>query len=201
MGLAVRLIPDVSDARLNSPDVPVRSNHSGRLTGATGQISGREYNPSDIGLPIRSSNLNQVKVTKTGIDRVKAHTDRFGYAPSNDYMIQRLELIANGKIEATSTDLVYYTHEIKESLRYKKLGFTQGVPNDINQAGELWNNTHTATLEDFRVTDRQLLFPEARSLEAKYEEFLYFKGERRPYFTLDSLTDPSQLISIKWQKI
>jgi hypothetical protein len=104
--------------------------------------------------------------------------------------------------KATNTDLIYYTHELKESLRYKKLGFSDGVPNDSNEAASLWNNTHTATLEDFHVSDKELLFPEARNLEGKYEEFVYFKGgERRPDFSFDALNDPSNLPSIKWNKI
>jgi hypothetical protein len=143
-----------------------------------------------------------VKITTRGINKVRQHTDKFGYAPSNDYMIQRLELILEGKIKATGTDLIYYTHELKESLRYKKLGFSDGVPSDPNVATSVWNNTHTATLEDFRVRDAEVLFPEAKKLQDKYDWFLYGKGEeRRPEFSFDLLNDPSNLSSIKWNKI
>jgi hypothetical protein len=51
-------------------------------------------------------------------------------------------------MEATSADMNFYTHELRESVRYRKLGHPTGDP-----GYDLWNNTHTATLEDYGLTE------------------------------------------------
>jgi hypothetical protein len=103
-------------------------------------------------------------------------------------------------INPTKTDLAYYTHELKESFRYKRLGFPDRQPS--GDAGEtLWNNTHTATLEDFRLGDKDILFPELRSMNGQYNYFLHGVGiEKRPVFTSESIKDPSLLGSLTWKK-
>ena len=64
-------------------------------------------------------------------------------------MIQRLRQIAGGDLEATPQDLNFYTHELRESVRYRNLGFPEGLPVDSDQARNLWLQAHTATLEDY----------------------------------------------------
>lgn len=62
--------------------------------------------------------------------------------------------IVAGKLEPTQSDLNNYTHELRESLRYKKLGYRLGEqPNDPDTAYRLWNNLHTATLEDYGLRE------------------------------------------------
>jgi hypothetical protein len=47
-----------------------------------------------------------------------------------------------------------YTHELRESLRYKKLGYEPGQqPKDPDAAYQLWNNLDTATLEDYGLKE------------------------------------------------
>jgi RHS repeat-associated protein len=79
------------------------SHNSGKITGATGPISGRIYNETQIGIPIKSSSLDKVKINHRGIDTVQHHTNKFNnptspYNPSNDYMVRRLRMIADGEI-------------------------------------------------------------------------------------------------------
>jgi hypothetical protein len=128
-----------------------------------GESSRRPFHPNNIGLPISPRQLlsDKVKITETGIDKVKHHLDRFDFDPQNQAQIQRFRDIASGKIEATQVDLNTYTHELREFLRYKKLGYENGVP-DGNEAHTLWNNTHTATLEDYGLTDNDLYHPSTR---------------------------------------
>ena len=65
-------------------------------------------------------------------------------------MLERLRRIADGKIRATKQDLNFYAHELREFARYRKLGFESGRGADF----ELWNNLHTATLEDYGLREK-----------------------------------------------
>jgi hypothetical protein len=116
-----------------------------------GQYSGRPFDPSNAGGPIRNLSYENVRVTHTGIDIVIKHTERFGPNVRNDFMIQRLRQIADGKIIPEPVDLRYYTHEIREYVRYRRLEWTTGLPTNDDLASNLWNNAHTATLEDYRL--------------------------------------------------
>ena len=52
-------------------------------------------------------------------------------------------------MEATQADKNFYTHELREYVRYRKLGAATGHGDDR----ELWNNAHTATLEDYGLKE------------------------------------------------
>jgi len=137
-------------------------------SGAKGPVSGRDFDPASSGGPIKKLSMSNVKITQTGIEKVKEHVSRFGYDPANDYMIKRLEAIATGSINPTQVDLNYYTHELRERIRYKKLGYTTGVPAAEVAATQLWNNAHTATLEEYAVRDIDLLHPGAIKASDEY---------------------------------
>ncbi|GLW37966.1 hypothetical protein Pcaca04_19020 [Pectobacterium carotovorum subsp. carotovorum] len=105
-----------------------------------------------------------------GVDKVKLHTSRFGESPDNKVMIERLEKILNGELEFTDIDKRFYTHEIREPERYRNLGIKDGTkPENFS---EVWNNTHTATLEDYKVNEKTqpLYTPEAEEAYRKAEE-------------------------------
>lgn len=129
------------------------------IFGARGPISGRPFEPENAGGPIRDLNTDRVKVTDRGIDVVRKHVDRFGQDDANDFMIDRLGKISRGEIPAEQVDLNFYTHELREFVRYRKLGWESGVPKSPNEAYRLWNNTHTATLEDYRLNEKMTLHP------------------------------------------
>ncbi|MBV4366429.1 pyocin [Erwiniaceae bacterium CMYE1] len=85
-------------------------------------------------------------------------------------MVDRLEKILKGQLEATDIDKRFYTHEIRELERYRALG----VPD--NEVGKnIWNNAHTATLEDYKVDEKTqpLYMPEAIEAQNKQEEWEY----------------------------
>jgi hypothetical protein len=102
-----------------------------------------------------------VQISHGGIDRVEQHIDRFGPDDANEAMVKRLRSIANGDMAPTKYDLNYYTHELRESERYTNLGWERGQPEGADAAYELWNNAHTATLEDYGLKDNQLYHPDA----------------------------------------
>ncbi|MCF2149245.1 hypothetical protein IQ276_023015 [Desmonostoc muscorum LEGE 12446] len=136
-----------------------------------GQYSGRPFNPSAAGGEIRELNYQNVRVTHRGVDVVEGHTSRFhdpefpAASRPNQFMIDRLRRIASGEMEATAVDLRYYTHELREYVRYRRLGFRTGVPEGDDARHMLWNDTHTATLEDYGLpADSRLLYhPDAPS--------------------------------------
>jgi len=64
-------------------------------------------------------------------------------------MLKRLDDIALGKLQPTDFDLRYYTHELQEYNRYKALGFENANHAQIPEW--VWDNAHTATLEDFQL--------------------------------------------------
>jgi hypothetical protein len=66
-------------------------------------------------------------------------------------MLDRLKEIASGRLEATVYDRRFYTHELREFVRYRRLGCPTGQPADVDQAYDLWNNAHTATLADYGI--------------------------------------------------
>lgn len=129
--------------------------------GARGPTSGREFDPAQAGGAIRQLNTDGVQIAHDGIDTVEKHISRFGQDDANDFMVNRLRQIADGNLEPTQYDLNYYTHELTEYERYSNLGWEVGQPANPAEAYSLWNNTHTATLEDFGLKDGQLYHPDA----------------------------------------
>lgn len=118
-----------------------------------GQYSGRAFDESKIGLPIEKLNIADVQITSNGINEVVKHLRRFTFDGELDQpeqiMIDRLVGIVQGEIEQTKQDLHFYAHELREFARYKALGFEFGKGNDY----ELWNNLHTATLEEYQLKE------------------------------------------------
>ena len=137
-------------------------------TNATGKYSGRPFNTDKAGGPIQKLNWRTAVIERAGVDKVKLHTGRFGEDAGNKVMIDRLEKILKGELVATDTDKRFYTHEIRELERYRNLGVRDGeLPENES---EVWNNTHTATLEDYQIdTNTQPLYtPEAEIAASKY---------------------------------
>jgi predicted methyltransferase len=120
-----------------------------------GAISGRPFEPSRAGGKILNLSYTKAKITDKGTDIVEAHIRRFNPIGDEEIkMVERLRKIAVGKLVAEPVYLRFYTHEIREYLRYKKLGYPTGQPDDPDAAYELWNNAHTATLEDYGLKER-----------------------------------------------
>lgn len=128
--------------------------------GARGAASGRQFDPELAGGPIENLTTDGVNITHEGIATVEKHISRFDHDPANDVMIGRLKNIAKGQMPPEQVDLNYYTHECREYQRYCNLGWEAGEPDGV--AGyDMWNNAHTATLEDFKLKDGDLFHPDA----------------------------------------
>ncbi|RNT21912.1 klebicin D activity protein [Klebsiella aerogenes] len=139
-------------------------------TNAKGKYSGREFNTDKAGGPVKNLDWSGAVIDSAGLDKVKIHTARFGVSPENAVMIERLEKIIKGEMKPTDTDKRFYTHELRELERYRNLGIKDGeVPKNY---AEVWNNTHTATLEDYKINERTqpLYTPEAEEAYRKAEE-------------------------------
>ncbi len=135
-----------------------------------GRFSGREFNPAQAGGLLRKLSTHGVKITNRGIDSVVQHVSRFGPDAANEYMIKRLRDIVTGKIPVTQVDLNFYTHELREFVRYRHLGWKNKQPDDAEFAYELWNNTHTATLEEYQLSEQldDLYHPKAIQLMGEF---------------------------------
>ncbi len=119
-----------------------------------GAISGRPFNPSKAGGKILNLSYQNVKITDKGVGLVEAHVRRFNPVGEAELrMVERLRGITTQTLLAEPVDLRFYTHELREYLRYKKLGYPTGQPADPDEAYELWNNAHTATLEDYKLKE------------------------------------------------
>jgi len=128
--------------------------------GARGVASGRQFDPELAGGPIENLTTDGVNITHEGIATVEKHISRFDHDPANDVMIGRLKSIVKGEMPPEKVDLNYYTHECREYQRYCNLGWETGELDGV--AGyDMWNNTHTATLEDFKLKDGDLFHPDA----------------------------------------
>lgn len=136
-----------------------------------GKYSGRPYNPDKAGGPVRDLDWQGAVINQAGIDKVKLHTARFGESIDNTMMIDRLEKILSGELDVTDTDRRFYTHEIRELERYRTLGIADGtVPDNGMKAAEVWNNAHTATLEDFKLKSEYTLFYTPEAIKAAEEQ-------------------------------
>lgn len=119
-----------------------------------GTHSGRSFFPERAGGPVRKLDYSKIKLTTRGIDVVDAHIRRFGGGGDMELaMVDRLRRIARGEIEATDFDRAFYSHELRESVRYRKRGWRTGQPADEMVAYDLWNDLHTATLEDYGLRE------------------------------------------------
>lgn len=114
-----------------------------------GKFSNRLFDPENAGGPIENLSWQDAEITVDGIQQIRRHTDRFGEVPENNEMIQRLEQIQRGELAATDADRRFYTHELREYQRYQNLG----IPDGVDPGHEVWNNTHTAALEDYQLID------------------------------------------------
>jgi len=150
---------------------------SSPYAGATtkGKYSGRDFNPEQAGGPILDLDWRTAVITQAGIDAVKLHIARLDQSDANEIMIQRLEKILSGHWEFTDTDLRYYTHEVRELERFRALGLGDDFKPD--RESPLWNNAHTATLEDFKLRDDEsLLYSQDAIAAADKQDEVFFKN-------------------------
>jgi hypothetical protein len=134
-------------------------------TGARGPASGREFDPGAAGGPIQQLDAGKARITSEGVQRTAAHLQRFtGGGPLDapeQAMLDRLTSIMDGDMEPTTYDLNFYTHELDEAARYAQIGF--GPESDVDLGSpamyDVWNDVHTAALEDFGISGADLFYP------------------------------------------
>jgi hypothetical protein len=134
-------------------------------TGARGPASRRDFDPEAAGGPVRHLDAAEARITDEGVQGVKSHLHRFAeggplQAPEQA-MLDRLTSIAAGDMEPTSYDQNFYTHELDEAGRYAQLGFgpESGADLGTSEMYDVWNNVHTAALEDYGISDADLFHP------------------------------------------
>jgi hypothetical protein len=134
-------------------------------TGARGPASGREFDPEAAGGPIQQLEAGKARITSEGVQEATAHLQRFtgggALEGPEQAMLDRLTSIAAGDTKPTSYDLNFYTHELDEAARYAQLGLgpESGVDLGSPTMYEVWNDVHTAALEDYRISGADLFYP------------------------------------------
>ncbi|WP_157740146.1 polymorphic toxin-type HINT domain-containing protein [Micromonospora auratinigra] len=97
---------------------------------------------------------SRAKVQTNGVDAVETHLLRFAdggaLESAEQGMLNRLRSISAGEMEATPHDLRFYTHELRESVLYRKAGYRTGQPESGSY--ELWDQLHTQSLNDYGLT-------------------------------------------------
>lgn len=120
-----------------------------------GTHSGRPFDASKAGGPIEQLDWRTAEVTAEDVALVEDHVRRFNDPPlqRESHMVERLKRIVAGEIQAEAVDLRFFTHERRELQRYIALGYPNGQPEGGEEAYLLWNNAHTATLEDYGLRE------------------------------------------------
>jgi hypothetical protein len=167
-----------SDAYHNVARTPVLVRNAGGLgyptigtaaddvqTGARGPASGREFDPEAAGGPIQQLEAGKARITSEGVQEATAHLQRFtgggALEGPEQAMLDRLTSIAAGDTKPTSYDLNFYTHELDEAARYAQLGLgpESGVDLGSPTMYDVWNDVHTAALEDYGISGADLFYP------------------------------------------
>ena len=134
-------------------------------TGARGPASGREFDPESAGGPIQQLDAGKARITSEGVQEATAHLQRFTGGGALEVperaMLDRLTTIAAGDMKPTSYDLNFYTHELDEAARYAQLGLgpESGVDLGSPTMYDVWNDVHTAALEDYAISGADLFHP------------------------------------------
>jgi hypothetical protein len=116
------------------------------------------------GGPIRNLTIRRVRITERGIVVVERHRARFGPDRANEIMVNRLRTILHDPRTPEDSDLYFYAHELREFVRYRRLGWRQGVPQG-DAATDLWRQAHCATLEEYGLplpSEHVLYHPDAQ---------------------------------------
>ncbi len=116
--------------------------------------------------------LNKIKITSGGLEKVKAHLEKFakdapgGVWEHNKIMIERLQKVIDGDLDVTNTDKLFYSHEVSEALIMDKL-LKDGMPFDEayqkahKEAADLYNANPSGvdfyTPEANKAFDKQLI--------------------------------------------
>jgi hypothetical protein len=157
-GVPVTNESPVSVARLRKveldSDLPTGARGPTRPGEVVGAHSGREFFPDNAGGPVRDLDDSRIRFTDKGVDRVEQHVRRFdGGGEMELAMVERLRKIARGEIPATDFDRAFYSHELRESVRYRRIGWLEGDLTLGDRSYDIWNDLHTATLEDYKLNE------------------------------------------------
>ena len=111
----------------------------------------REYDETRCGGPLRTLSTARLKITANGVRVVRKHVSRFKPdATREELMIERLEGIVVGSVPPTESDRAFYSHELREFVRFRRLGIVGAGTYDE------WNNAHSAALEEYAVDGKAL---------------------------------------------
>lgn len=100
----------------------------------------------------RALNWSRATINEGGVSAVGRHLSRFESGAGETAMLVRLRAISRGELDPTDYDLRFYTHELRESVLYRKAGYPSGQPTSSDAAYDLWDRLHTQALTDYGLT-------------------------------------------------
>lgn len=138
-------------------------------TNARGKYSGREYNTNKAGGPIQNLDWKGASIDRAGVDKVKLHTGRFTESDANKVMIGRLEKILkeNCLPPILTGDFIHMRSGNWSVIAIWVLEMAR-----CQIIKEVWNNTHTATLEDYQLGNSEALLYTQEALDAAEQQEL-----------------------------
>ncbi|WP_458628628.1 DUF6443 domain-containing protein [Winogradskyella sp. PC D3.3] len=113
----------------------------------------------------KAIDINKVKIRNSGVNRIKNYLRNSGdidFDMANEVMIRRLDNITSGRLNATSIDKNFYTHELREM--YLK-----------NFNGLNHNKAHEQSLKDYNIDYKKYFYNQIYTKEAIRTGDAYFK--------------------------
>ncbi|WP_244858248.1 hypothetical protein [Pseudomonas sp. PP3] len=94
-------------------------------------------------------------IDKETMEQLCLHLRRKTRSNPDTIMVGRLERILQGALEMTDTDRRFYVHTLRMVERFRAMGIADDFIPKSNPS--IWNNVHTAALEDLKLSDDETL--------------------------------------------
>lgn len=117
------------------------------MTGGIYRIGREQFVDIDrAGTPVRSLSTRKIKITDRGVYYVERHLTRFGSWGHNDVMLKQLRDVSSRGRKATTTEINFYAHELREMVRLRQLGNASG---EVSRS--LYLKAHYAALREYGI--------------------------------------------------
>ena len=129
-------------------------------------------------------------IEKEKLEQLRFHLLRKLRSDADNIMIERLECILQCTLKMTDTDRRFYAHSLRVHERFRAMGIDDSFIPKRNPS--IWNNAHTAALEDYKLSDDETLRYTDEAIEAsKRQEVQAFESGSE---TKTSVTTLEQIV-------
>ena len=141
------------------------------LNGKRGPVTPwKGWDDAFAGGPVRKLTTDRIKITGRGVSVVKRTPDDSGLTRPTRIMVQSCGGLHAESCVAAAEDFNFYSHELREYVRYRRLGWPTGVPRRFRVRDEVYG--------DMRIAHaRRLWIPLRRDDLLYHPDSLPFIGE------------------------